>query len=334
MYKSYLLWIINKPHTPHSRLNTTHASGRPHVCHRQPLSPTQVQKVDSSFTATASSTPCRCAECLVVAFHRHSSSRASMKEKQYTLNATVTPLRKTSIDFSTLDEKLGEGVAEFIWIMIRDAVAQEMHGLPDTAPSAELSDVPIVNKRSSRCKGIKRGLTSQVKRTLLYEEKLPPGRPWLYYSAYDPQMDEEDMPHCLDLAFRPTKGMKFFGSELAFAAYIFGNNLNLEEELVTNAHCYGTRKTLRKLMPGKPINGDVLVLVCSMLTYGAFGIKTSKLGSQWYLPPTFSLSLQSQICMSGSDDYNPRKLPTASCTYSSDKLYQMQAHLQSTDSRP
>ncbi|MED6119705.1 hypothetical protein PIB30_014077, partial [Stylosanthes scabra] len=72
-------------------------------------------------------------------------------------------------------------------------------------------------------------------------------------------MDGEDMPHCLDLAFCPTKGMKFFGPELAFAAYIFGNNLNLEEELVTNAHCDGTRKILHKLMPGKQINGDVSI---------------------------------------------------------------------------
>ncbi|MED6195169.1 hypothetical protein PIB30_035491 [Stylosanthes scabra] len=44
-------------------------------------------------------------------------------------------------------------------------------------------------------------------------------------------------------------------------------------------------------MPDKAINGDVLVLVCSMLNYGAFGIKASKLGSQWYLPPTFSIFL-------------------------------------------
>ncbi|MED6189064.1 hypothetical protein PIB30_092083 [Stylosanthes scabra] len=200
-------------------------------------------------------------------------------------------------------------------MMIRDAVTQEMHEvttilsevlkvvspssktknhdskLPDIAPSAELSDVPMVNKRGSRCKGTKRGRISQVKKELHYEEKLPPGRPWLYYSAYDPNMDGEDMPHCLDLAFRPTKGMKFFGPELAFAAYIFGNNLKLEEELVTNAHCDGTRKTLLTIMPGKPIIGDVLVLVCLMLTYGPFGIKTSKLGSQWYLPPTFSIFL-------------------------------------------
>ncbi|MED6110356.1 hypothetical protein PIB30_042002 [Stylosanthes scabra] len=60
---------------------------------------------------------------LVVAFSRRSSN-------QRTLNATVIPLGKTSIDFSTLDEMLGEGVAEGIWMMIRDAVAQEMHEIP------------------------------------------------------------------------------------------------------------------------------------------------------------------------------------------------------------
>ncbi|MED6109204.1 hypothetical protein PIB30_031306 [Stylosanthes scabra] len=204
-------------------------------------------------------------------------TKEAKKMVKHTSNAAVTSLGKPSMDFSRLDEKLGDGVVEDIWRMIRDAVAQEMHQvtttlsdllkvvsplsktgirdskLPDTAPLAELSDVPMVKERSSRCKGIKRGQISQVKRTLLYEEKLPPGRPWLYYSAYDPHMDEEDMPLCLDLAFRPTKGMKFFGPELAFAAYIFGNKLNPEEELVTNAHCDGTRKTLHKLMPGKQI---------------------------------------------------------------------------------
>ncbi|MED6157931.1 hypothetical protein PIB30_028116 [Stylosanthes scabra] len=71
---------------------------------------------------------------------------------------------------------------------------------PSSKPEsrAELSDVPIMNKRSSRCKGIKRGQTSQVKRTLLYEEKLPPGYPWLYSSAYDPHMDGEDMPRIVN----------------------------------------------------------------------------------------------------------------------------------------
>ncbi|MED6172625.1 hypothetical protein PIB30_051761 [Stylosanthes scabra] len=153
-----------------------------------------------------------------------------MEENQNPPNATVTPLGKLRIDFSMLDEKLGEGVAVGILMMIRDAVAQEMHG-----------------------------------RELLYEDKLPPGRPWLYYSAYDPNMDGEDMPHCLDLVFRPRKGMKFYGPELAFATYIFGNNLKLEEELVTNAHCDGTRKTLHTIMPGKPIIGDFAQ--CSLMSH-------------------------------------------------------------------
>ncbi|MED6181751.1 hypothetical protein PIB30_022351 [Stylosanthes scabra] len=51
-------------------------------------------------------------------------------------------------------------------------------------------------------------------------------------------------------------------------------------------------------MPSKTINGDVLVLVCSMLNYGAFEIKASKLGSQWYLPPTFS-----QVALSTSQKF-------------------------------
>ncbi|MED6183895.1 hypothetical protein PIB30_042126 [Stylosanthes scabra] len=249
-------------------------------CPEKHVAAPQAHNVQSSFTAPTN--PSSCVQSLAVAFHGCNSSRAAIEEKKFPPDATVTPLRKSSIDFSTLDEKLGECVAEGILMMICDAVAQEMHGvttilseilnvvspssksesrdskLSNTAPPADLSDVPMVNKRSSGCKGTKRGRTSQVKRELNYEEKLPPGRPWLYYSAYDPNMDGEDMPHCLDLAFPPTKGMKFFGFDLAFAAYIFGNTLKLEEELVTNAHCDGTRKTLRTIMPGKPISGDSL----------------------------------------------------------------------------
>ncbi|MED6208043.1 hypothetical protein PIB30_041355 [Stylosanthes scabra] len=55
----------------------------PHVSHRQPSSPPKVQKVHSSFTVTTSSTLCCCVECLVVAFHRRSSSRASMEENTH-----------------------------------------------------------------------------------------------------------------------------------------------------------------------------------------------------------------------------------------------------------
>ncbi|MED6204756.1 hypothetical protein PIB30_011728 [Stylosanthes scabra] len=114
-------------------------------------------------------------------------TKEAKKMSKFTPNAAVTPLGKPSMDFSRLDEKLGDGVTEDIWRMIRDAVAQEMHQVtttlsnllkvvsplsktgicdskfPDTDPSAELSDVPMVKEKSSRCKGIKHGQTSQVK---------------------------------------------------------------------------------------------------------------------------------------------------------------------------
>ncbi|MED6194556.1 hypothetical protein PIB30_029713 [Stylosanthes scabra] len=51
---------------------------------------------------------------------------------KHTPNAAVTPLGKPSMDFSRLDEKLGDGVAEDIWRMIRDVVAQEMHQVTTT----------------------------------------------------------------------------------------------------------------------------------------------------------------------------------------------------------
>ncbi|QHO46822.1 uncharacterized protein DS421_6g190950 [Arachis hypogaea] len=46
------------------------------------------------------------------------------------------------------------------------------------------------------------------------------------------------------------------------------------------------------------------------------------------------LPRQSQIYMFSSDGYNLRRLPMTFCTYSSDRLYQMEVHLQSIDNRP
>ncbi|XLU41674.1 hypothetical protein S245_036488, partial [Arachis hypogaea] len=151
-----------------------------------------------------------------------------------------------------------------------------------------LGDEPVMKKSTWRCKGKKRGLpVFVVKKELQFAEKLPPGCPWLYYNNYNPNMDGDDMPRCLDLLFRPTKEMKFFDKELVIAAYIFENNLDPEEVLVPNDHCSGTRKTLLTIMPSKLIICDVLTLVCSMLTKGHFGPKGSKYGNQWFLPMTF-----------------------------------------------
>ncbi|XLS61422.1 hypothetical protein HN51_015650 [Arachis hypogaea] len=116
-------------------------------------------------------------------------------------------------------------------------------------------------------------------------------------------MDGDDMPHCLDLLFRPTKEMKFFEYELAIAAYIFGNNLDPKEMLIPDDYCMGTRKTLLTIMPGKPIIGDV-TLVCSMMTKGPFGPSNIKLRTQWFLPPTFSqIVLSSKQKCSGTMKY-------------------------------
>ncbi|XLS65751.1 hypothetical protein HN51_025725 [Arachis hypogaea] len=66
-------------------------------------------------------------------------------------------------------------------------------------PSMYLGDEPVTKKRIPRCK-----------KELYFGEKLPPSRSWLYYNNYNPNIDEDDMPHCLDLLFWPTKEMKFF----------------------------------------------------------------------------------------------------------------------------
>ncbi|RYR78270.1 hypothetical protein Ahy_A01g003013 [Arachis hypogaea] len=87
---------------------------------------------------------------------------------------------------------------------------------------------------------------------------------------------------------------------MAIAAYIFGNNLDPKEVLIPNDHCSGTCKTLLTIMLGKLIIGDVLTLICSMLTKGRFGPKKNIYGNQWFLPPTFSQIVLSpkQNCVS------------------------------------
>ncbi|RYR04994.1 hypothetical protein Ahy_B06g084822 isoform C [Arachis hypogaea] len=110
----------------------------------------------------------------------------------------------------------------------------------DANPS--MSDEPVTKKRTPRCKGRKRGLpVSEVKKELHFGEKLSSGRPWLYYNNYNPNMDGDDMPHCLDLLFRLTKEMKFFDKELVIAAYIFGNNLDLEMLLAFSERAKGQK---------------------------------------------------------------------------------------------
>ncbi|RYR03564.1 hypothetical protein Ahy_B06g082602 [Arachis hypogaea] len=108
-----------------------------------------------------------------------------------------------------------------------------------------LDDEPVTKKSTWRCKRKKRGLpVSVVKKELQFAEKLSPGRPWLYYNNYNPNMDRDDMPCCLDLLFRSTKEMKFFDKELVIAAYIFGNNLDPEQ------NCVGTMKYIKNNLMG------------------------------------------------------------------------------------
>ncbi|QHO25027.1 Ulp1 protease family, carboxy-terminal domain protein [Arachis hypogaea] len=236
--------------------------------------------------------------------------------------------------------RLGKGVVEALSAMIREAVVDgittvlpkfvetvgssskiESYGvkLSDTAPAVTppsdslkrfldanpamyLGDEPVTKKRTPRRKGKKP--VSEVKKELHFGEKLLPGRSWLYYNNYNPNMDGDDMPHCLDLLFRPTKEMKFFEYELAIAAYIFGNNLDPKEVLIPDDHCMGTRETLLTIMPGKAIIGDVLTLVCSMMTKGPFGPNKFKLDNKWFLPPTFSqIVLSSKQKCSGTMKY-------------------------------
>ncbi|XLU54077.1 hypothetical protein S245_048725, partial [Arachis hypogaea] len=215
--------------------------------------------------------------------------------------------------------KLGKGVVEALSAIIRKVVVngittvlpkfvETSHGvkLLDTAPTVTppsdslkcfldanptmyLGEEPVTKKRTPTCKGKKRELpVSEVKKELHFGEKLPPGRSWLYYNNYNPNMDGDDMPHCLDFLFRPTKEIKFFEYELAITAYIFGNNLDPKEVLIPDDHCMGTRETLLTVMPGKPIIGDVLTLVCSMMTKGPFRPSKVKLDNKWFLPLTFS----------------------------------------------
>ncbi|XLR68822.1 hypothetical protein S83_019494, partial [Arachis hypogaea] len=170
---------------------------------------------------------------------------------------------ESDIDLSALDEKFGKSVAEALSMMIHEAVVQ---GITAVLPE----------------------IVKTVRKNCNLRKKHPPGSPWIYYDNHDPNMDGDDMPRCLDLLFRPTKEMKFFNKELTIAAYIFGNNMDPKEVLVPNDHCSGTRKTLLTIIPGKPIIGDVLTLVCSMLTKRYFGPKENKYANQWFQPSTFS----------------------------------------------
>ncbi|KAL4329058.1 hypothetical protein AHAS_Ahas13G0262100 [Arachis hypogaea] len=112
------------------------------------------------------------------------------------------------------------------------------------------------------------------------------GMPFTYGTNMAMYMESADMPLCLDLLFRPPLGMEFIGSELAVAAYIFGNGLSKKEILIPDEHCCGSRGVLHSLLPGEEVVDDVLNLVASMMTSSDL----NEIGKQWWLPTTFAAS--------------------------------------------
>ncbi|XP_072084925.1 uncharacterized protein [Arachis hypogaea] len=110
------------------------------------------------------------------------------------------------------------------------------------------------------------------------------GTPFTYRTNMAMYMESVDMPSCLDLLFRPPLGMEFVGSELAVAAYIFGNGLSKKEILVPNEHCCGSRGVLHSLLPSEEVVDDVLNLVASRMTSSYL----NEIGNRWWLPTTFA----------------------------------------------
>ncbi|RYR20355.1 hypothetical protein Ahy_B03g065463 [Arachis hypogaea] len=118
------------------------------------------------------------------------------------------------------------------------------------------------------------------------------GMPFTYGTNMAMYMESADMPLCLDLLFRPPLGMEFIGSELAVAAYIFGNGLSKKEILIPDEHCCGSRGVLHSLLPGEEVVDDVrlVVYVCTLVLNLVASMMTSsdlnEIGKQWWLPTT------------------------------------------------
>ncbi|MED6204235.1 hypothetical protein PIB30_007347 [Stylosanthes scabra] len=108
------------------------------------------------------------------------------------------------------------------------------------------------------------------------------GCPFAFLSHNKPKMLAEETPACLDLIFRPSAGIRFVGTELAVAAYIFSNHRDDKKILYTDSHCDGSRKRLWSLIPGRELFDDVLNMVVGMCTRD----KADK--TKWWLPTTFS----------------------------------------------
>ncbi|MED6130963.1 hypothetical protein PIB30_005617 [Stylosanthes scabra] len=123
---------------------------------------------------------------------------------------------------------------------------------------------------------------------LLYQAAIF-GSPFAFWSHNRTEMLAEETPNCLELAFRPSAGMRFVGTELAVAAYIFANAGEENERIYQDANCDGSRFRLWSLIPGEELYDDVLNMVVGMCS----GSKRD--GSAWWLPTTFSIYIPMHI---------------------------------------
>ncbi|KAL1321760.1 uncharacterized protein LOC107639690 isoform X3 [Arachis ipaensis] len=111
----------------------------------------------------------------------------------------------------------------------------------------------------------------------------------------------DEMPTCLEVAFRPTSEMVFMGIELAIFFYIFGTDYDPKEILVPNEHCCGSQEALMTLCSKNWVGDNILNLVASMLMkHAAVTVK----GNKWFLPTTFAqIALQQRHISVGTMEY-------------------------------
>ncbi|XLR64547.1 hypothetical protein S83_015219 [Arachis hypogaea] len=88
------------------------------------------------------------------------------------------------------------------------------------------------------------------------------------------------MPRCMNLFFRPLKGMRFVGKELAIVAYIFSSDMDNREVIVEDKNSRGDLGALLTLLPGQMVVKNVINLVCTMLTH-------ANRKESWFLLTTF-----------------------------------------------
>ncbi|MED6209011.1 hypothetical protein PIB30_050485 [Stylosanthes scabra] len=108
--------------------------------------------------------------------------------------------------------------------------------------------------------------------------------PFAFCSHNQTEMIAEELPQFMRMSFRPPPGMKFIGTELAIAAYIFASKGKDNEVLYQDNHCDGSRRRFLSLVPGRELYDDVLNMVVGMCS-GTGSDKT-----KWWLPTTFSAS--------------------------------------------